>query len=582
MAKRINIPNVTGNITITVRTSVINIETPTVLANMTYGKGINMDTGTIIDNSACWATIDPVTVEQGKTYQISCDATWLWVYSFDDNDNFKSQLLLGSDVNPQTFTFNTDTTKIRYGCYDPDKQLSYCNLTKTSTKINLNDINDITVNKNESFYINYSTNISAVKHEFSWDGGETYLDKTDEIITENITNYKYSHQPETAYDYIDMSIRVTDANGNISIKFFRINFASNNPVLANMTYGKGINTNTGTIIDNAQCWATIDPVAVTQGQSYEIACNATCLWVYSFDESDNFVSALITGSDSNPQEYKFTANTSKIRYGCYDPNRQLTYCTLTKSSIKPSEPSEPSSGLKDFPYANELVEIAMTYWRNADKEYASGKSWSQGTTYRSSNTPLSASCEAEMDVTNSFWVTKGGRHYKAIDCSTLVGMALRGYTYENGPYANKSQFNAFRTNRNQTNPSVNWAFTVPRTAADIGKYCYHNNWIVPLNSIGNSSNNFAGLKKGDLIFWAKKNTDGTYREPDRFMKISHVAIVYGNSNTYNNRLSVIESTSTTTKVHTLSNGSTVNCGVRIKDIANNKPNEIVLVARIQL
>ena len=66
------------------------------------------------------------------------------------------------------------------------------------------------------------------------------------------------------------------------------------------------------------------------------------------------------------------------------------------------------------------------------------------------------------------------------------------------------------------------------------------------------------------------------------MKISHVAIVYGNSNTYNNRLSVIESTSTTSKVHTLSDGSTVNCGVRIKDIANNKPNEIVLVARIQL
>ena len=71
---------------------------------------------------------------------------------------------------------------------------------------------------------------------------------------------------------------------------------------------------------------------MTQGQSYEIACNATCLWVYSFDESDNFVSALITGSDSNPQEYKFTANTSKIRYGCYDPNKQLTYCNLTKVS----------------------------------------------------------------------------------------------------------------------------------------------------------------------------------------------------------------------------------------------------------
>ena len=952
MAKRINIPNVTGNIVITVRTSAITSGSSPVIANMTYGKGINQTTGVITDNPECWATVDPVTVKQGKTYQISCDATWAWVYGFDESDNYTSQLLLGNSVNPQTFTFNTDTTKIRYGCYDPDHILTYCTLTEASTKINLNNINNMTVNKNESFYINYSTNISAVKHEFSWDGGETYWDKTNEIIAEDTINYKYSHQSETAHDYFDMSIRVTDANGNISIKFFRIDFTSSDSVLSNMTYGKGIDQTTAVITNNPECWATINPIAVTQGQSYTISCDATWVWVYSFDESDNFVSALVTGSDSNPQKYKFTANTSKIRYGCYDPNKQLTYCTLAESSISSytiarnlincsisntsttvnkgasysaiisvnneyvlsnitvtmggnnisstvvngnninipnvtgdivitaiatatssgetggdtggsenrhpkitqtsvignikssavyskyksffdncsnniiipglnttmvpqgmcksndyiyvsayertksgfscvyiinistgklvktvwlkdstnhvggittngtylyitcgskigvvalstinnasnnadieltymtikndvgekvkcstcvydsatnllwvgqfnetstdyayaytvngiksltyntkikvpqytqglffdgnivyystsygrnrssniykcsvsksgknytytklktivapptsegifiyndnlyilfenasrhymtsdSIPKYPidricsyklkaSSGLKDFPYADQLVEIAMTYWRNADKEYVSGKSWSQGTTYRSANTPLSESCKADMDVTNSFWVAKGGRHYKAIDCSTLVGMALRGYTYENGPYANKSQFNAFRTNKNQTNPSVSWAFAVPRTAAEIGEYCYNKKWIVPLSSIGNSSNNFAGLKKGDLIFWAKKDSNGNYKEPDRFMKISHVAIVYGNSSTYSNRLSVIESTTVTNKVHTLSDGSTVNCGVRIKDIANNKPGEIVLVARIQI
>ena len=378
-------------------------------------------------------------------------------------------------------------------------------------------------------------------------------------------------------------INIPNVTGNITITVRTSVINIETPtVLANMTYGKGINTNTGTIIDNAQCWATINPVAVTQGQSYEIACNATYLWVYSFDESDNFVSALITGSDSNPQEYKFTANTSKIRYGCYDPNRQLTYCTLTKSSIKPSKPSEPSSGLNDFPYANELVEIAMTYWRNADKEYVSGKSWSQGITYRSSNTPLSANCEAEMNVENSFWVSIKGRHYKAMDCSTLVGLCLRGYTYENGPYANETKFNAFRTDRNQTNPSVSWAFTVPREAANIGKYCYNNNWIVPLSTIGNPSNNYAGLKKGDIIFWAKKKSDGSYKEPDRFMKISHVAIVYGNSDTFNGRLSVVECTTVTPRNHTWQDGTTLNCGVRIKDLVNSKPDEVVLVARIQL
>ena len=66
------------------------------------------------------------------------------------------------------------------------------------------------------------------------------------------------------------------------------------------------------------------------------------------------------------------------------------------------------------------------------------------------------------------------------------------------------------------------------------------------------------------------------------MKISHVAIVYGKSSDFDNRLCVIESTTTTTKVHTLNDGTKINCGVRIKDLVNNKPDEIVMVARIQV
>ena len=186
-----------------------------------------------------------------------------------------------------------------------------------------------------------------------------------------------------------------------------------------------------------------------------------------------------------------------------------------------------------------------------------------------------------MDVTNTFWLTKGTKHYKAIDCSTLVGLALRGYTYENSPYGSKANFTAFRQNINQTNPAVSWAFAVPRTASDIGKFFANKGWTVPLKDIGNANNNFAGLKKGDIIFWAKKDSNGKYKEPDRFMHISHVAIVCGNSKTFGNRLCVIESTTSTSKTHTLSNGTKINCGVRIKDLANNKSSEIVLVARIK-
>ena len=168
MAKRINIPNVTGNIVITVRTSAITGESPTVLANMTYGKGINQTTGVITDNPECWATVDPITVKQGKTYQISCDATWIWVYGFDESDNYVSQLVLGSNENPQNFTFTANSTRIRFGCYDPNHTLTYCTLTESSSGTttytvtknlpNCTSSNTASsVNKNA----NYSTLISA-------------------------------------------------------------------------------------------------------------------------------------------------------------------------------------------------------------------------------------------------------------------------------------------------------------------------------------------------------------------------------------------------------------------------------------
>ena len=117
----------------------------------------------------------------------------------------------------------------------------------------------------------------------------------------------------------------------------------------------------------------------------------------------------------------------------------------------------------DFPYADEMVEVGLTYWRVCDKEYTSGQSWSQGFTYRSSCTPLSGSSEAEQDVANSMWeaVTFGGqtRHYKAIDCSTFAGMMTKGLEYENSPYANKTNFTNFRKDKLQKS-SKSWAFNM--------------------------------------------------------------------------------------------------------------------------
>ena len=105
-------------------------EDTNMIPKMTYGRGINQTTAVIESNPKCWATVNPVTVIVGQTYTISCDAPWVWVYGFDESDNYTSQLVLGTNEVPQNFTFTADTTKIRFGCYDPKKQLTYCTLTK--------------------------------------------------------------------------------------------------------------------------------------------------------------------------------------------------------------------------------------------------------------------------------------------------------------------------------------------------------------------------------------------------------------------------------------------------------------------
>lgn len=105
---------------------------PGTIGNMTYGKGIDQTTHLIKDDAACWATVDPVTVEQGATYTLQMDGTWVWGYAFDDSDNYNSELFTSTGDNNHLYTFTAPTNKIRYGCYDPGKYLTYCKLTKVS------------------------------------------------------------------------------------------------------------------------------------------------------------------------------------------------------------------------------------------------------------------------------------------------------------------------------------------------------------------------------------------------------------------------------------------------------------------
>lgn len=130
----VNIPNVTGDISILVDTEVISTPEPEpgTIGNMTFGKKVDTNTHKIVDSTDDWATINPVTVEKGAYYSLQMDATWVWCYAYDDNDEFVKELFTTTGNYNAKYTFQAPTTKIRYGCYDTRKYLSYCNLTKTS------------------------------------------------------------------------------------------------------------------------------------------------------------------------------------------------------------------------------------------------------------------------------------------------------------------------------------------------------------------------------------------------------------------------------------------------------------------
>ena len=209
----VNIPNVTGDISVLVDTEAIS--TPGTIGNMTYGKGVDQNTHIIKDDTQCWATVNPVTVEKGATYTLQMDATWVWGYAYDDNDNYVSELFTSVGNNNYKYTFTAPTSKIRYGCYDPNKYLSYCNLTKisgASETLTISNIADITKPEKTEFYIQYSTNIAVVKHEVSWDGGNTFYDKTSDV-TSSGTTYRFKHDNKASAGNYSMAIRVTTAKG---------------------------------------------------------------------------------------------------------------------------------------------------------------------------------------------------------------------------------------------------------------------------------------------------------------------------------------------------------------------------------
>ena len=114
---------------------------------------------------------------------------------------------------------------------------------ETTTPITISNINDMNVTSGKVFNITYTTNVNAVQHEMSFDGGSTFHTIHP---SGNKNGYTYEHEAltETAYPH-QRIIRVRDANGNVATSnTFNINVSTNgggggstmSPFLASM-YG---------------------------------------------------------------------------------------------------------------------------------------------------------------------------------------------------------------------------------------------------------------------------------------------------------------------------------------------------------
>ena len=261
---KINIPKVTGNISIICRATSQQVSSNTYtitnkLTNCTNSNkltSVDKDspyTGTITENDGyeldsvnvtmngvditSSAVSDDTTPEVSEIYSITYNL------SNSKSDNTASAVIYGNSYSTtihHDIGYNIRSITVTMGGVNVTSSVVNNNKINISRatgnivitvvadpKIALYKISNMTVYKGQTFNILYSSNISAVKHEFSWDGGKTFWDKTSEILVDHTVDYKYRHNAETNYNSFNMAIRVTDANGNTDVKYFTITFENN-------------------------------------------------------------------------------------------------------------------------------------------------------------------------------------------------------------------------------------------------------------------------------------------------------------------------------------------------------------------
>lgn len=260
----INIPNVTGNITITVTTEAIPSEDTYYTIRYSLHDSTSTNSTTSIKKGSNYSTT--IAAKEGyKITQIYC-------------------VMGGTDISSSAVSGNN--IKISNVTGDISILVNTEEITETLT---ISNISNITQKEKTEFYIQYTTNIAVVKHEVSWDGGSTFYDKTTEV-TSNGTTYKFKHDNQGSAGTYKMAIRVTTEKGTTKTSnVFTVTLTSSvTPDPITFTQYKRIDN--GVIVDTTDdsYYTTVNKIAVTSGKTYALdisPVNYVCICFYNSSDT---------------------------------------------------------------------------------------------------------------------------------------------------------------------------------------------------------------------------------------------------------------------------------------------------------
>lgn len=319
----INIPNVTGDVVIVAQataTSTEPVEPVTYTITNNLANCTSSNTANSVNQGASYsATVTPSSGYELMNVAITMGGTNVTstVYKYQDG---KAVINIPSVTGNVVITVQATAIIAEPAVmYTITRNLTNCTSNNTTDRINQGESYSATVTPNSGYEL---MNVAITMGDA------------------NVTSSVYTYQNGNAV----INIPSVTNNVVITIQATASSSGGSNPggsgsdpvsgnVLSYMTYGKGINQTSAEITDNPECWATVEPVTIKNGTTYTISVDGTYLWVLAIDDSGNaIVPFLTTGTNSKPQSFTFTATTSKIRFGCYDPSHAVTSCTLTEGS----------------------------------------------------------------------------------------------------------------------------------------------------------------------------------------------------------------------------------------------------------